>query len=85
MIIDLTNSEKYYKIYGDGESEFEYSPEQGSIFHRKVLSSAVKLRLYKLCSDCCQTQPVHARGLPDQALRCRFNAKAGGKLLSQWQ
>lgn len=38
MVIDLTNSSRYYSADSDGTSEFEYSaPDLPTVYHRKVL------------------------------------------------
>ena len=38
MVIDLTNSNRYYSADSDGTSEFEYStPDLPTVYHRKVL------------------------------------------------
>ena len=40
MVIDLTNSSRYYSADSDGTSEFEYSgPNPPTVYHRKVLVS----------------------------------------------
>ena len=38
MVVDLTNSSRYYSADADGTSEFQYSgPDLPTVYHRKVL------------------------------------------------
>ena len=37
MVIDLTNSSRYYVSDDDGTSEFEYPKNEPPIYHRKVV------------------------------------------------
>lgn len=36
MVIDLTNSGRYYDADSDGTSEFKYADKNPAVYHRKV-------------------------------------------------
>lgn len=53
MVIDLTNSSRYYSADSDGTSEFEYSTSDLlTVYHRKVLVFVNHSKKYQLQHPC---------------------------------
>lgn len=71
MVVDLTNSSRYYSADSDGTSEFQYSsPDHDPIYHRKV-QVLLKLRSFTPLSF-----SILVMTLPGVQIPCRGRGQA---------